>query len=163
MTTIDRIMLLFAEARASQKTDAVSEQIFRKLLEQLKAHSEGEVEEIADMFDGSLHFNNYLTRNESEVAVQRLRNQDGTDRRKWEAQKLFNSLKEEKLPCEKEGYYNKWALFYTMNLIASDQGDNLQKWSGGDERIYLSMCHDLSVSKLCDIDKPKFVRWYAGV
>lgn len=162
MTTIEKLMLLFAEARANKRTDSLVEQMFRKTLEQLQAHSEEELEEIADTFDGSLHYNNFLTYKESENAVQRLRNHDGSERRKWDAPKLFSVLKDNNLPAEQEGYFNKWALYYTMNLVSSDQCENLSKWSGGDEKIYLSMCYDMSVAKLTDIDKPKFVRWYAG-
>lgn len=163
MKAIDRIMLIFAEAKATKGNDSVIESVFRKAVETISQRSEAEADELADMFDGALHFNNYLTKTEAERAVSKLRNHDGSEQRKWDATPLFDRLSNASHPIERSGHFNKWALWYVMNLISSDHGQNITRWTDGDEGRYMTICYDMATAKLSDYDKPKFVRWYIGL
>lgn len=59
---------------------------------------------------------------------------------------------------EKDPYYNRCALWVTMNMIMSDSSSTLEKYV--DMGSMFKMVHDLAVDKLTDADGKFEIRKY---
>lgn len=93
--------------------------------------------------------------------VQKFVHQDGSRGPKWrDSEELFRKIKEMGGKIECEPHYNKWALYVTMNKIASSQNNVLVKWVGDDRDRYFEACYELSVAQLKDRVRPCWIRPY---
>lgn len=142
----------------------VSYTMFKKAVCMLASLDPKQAGEFVDCFEGTLKYYNYLTESEAEKIVNSFVNQDGSHGPKWDdPDELFIMVEKVDGKIETEPYYNKWALYVTMNKFASDQHSVILKWVGNDTAKYLEACYELAVTQLEDKDKPNWVRWYFGV
>lgn len=111
----------------------------------------------------SIEWDNYLTKKEAMTFVGNMNPKGGWEPTEWE--KILESLG---LRLEDKPYYNKWALFVTMNMIYSDSAKSVAVIAGktledmpNDELF--SDIHMLALDKLEDKDRVFDVREYFDV
>lgn len=138
--------------------------MFKKTFMLLVETNVRDAKEVYECFEGTLKYNNFLTESEAMDVVDHFINQDGSKGPKWrDAEDLFKVVEEMGGKPECSPYYNKWALYVTMNKFFSDQNSAILKWVGDNRDKYIEACYDLSVSQLKDKDHPNWVRWYFKV
>ena len=71
------------------------------------------------------------------------------------------AMKEHGYELDKEPYYNRCALWVTMNMKMSDSGETLAKYIAGD-KLFEAVYH-LAVDSLTDKDGRFSVRKYFGL
>jgi hypothetical protein len=109
----------------------------------------------------AVKWNNYLTQKEAEQIVASMVPKPMWNRTVWEG--MMTNLG---LPWEDEPYYNGEALYVTMQMICSDDGETLMSTLGmtdlnGDSRDTLfKLIYKLALNKLCDKDKMFNIRDY---
>ena len=104
----------------------------------------------------SINWNNYLTEKESEAVTTKMDPQ-----RPWSKDQWLMAMEKHGLPLEEEPYYNRCALFTTMCMIYSDDGDTLKRYAN--EGNMFELVHALAVNKLKDKDRVFSVRKYFEV
>lgn len=134
-------------------------------------------------FEGEMKFNNYLSEEEARKIVSEMvfDSNDKKGTTPWEADRLFNDMKISKADAEDMGsedfiddetcysdvqpYYNRWALWATMNKYYADNYYALKKWVEENGRVpdFQRACYDFAIEQLMDQDKPHWVRWYFGL
>lgn len=112
---------------------------------------------------GAIEWDNYLTKKEAMTIVGNMCPKGGWDATEWEKTMENMDLRKEDKP-----YYNKWALFVTMNMIYSDSAKSVAVIAGKtledmpkDELF--SDIHMLALDKLEDKDGVFDVRAYFNV
>ena len=112
---------------------------------------------------GAIEWDNYLTKKEAMTIVGNMCPKGGWDATEWEKTMENMDLRKEDKP-----YYNKWALFVTMNMIYSDSAKSVAVIAGKtledmpkDELF--SDIHMLALDKLEDKDGVFDVRAYFEV
>lgn len=142
----------------------VSLQMFKKAVELLADTNLKDAKELVECYEGTLKYYNFLTESEAEEIVSDFLNQDGSKGPKWrDPMEFFKKVTEVGGKIECEPYYNKWALYVTMNKFYSDQNSVIMKWVGDDRDKYFEACYELAVTQLKDKDREYWVRWYFGV
>ena len=101
----------------------------------------------------SIKWKNYLTPKEAEKIVEGMNPQAPWNRDQWRA-----AMKEHGYELDKEPYYNRCALWVTMNMKMSDSGETLAKYIAGD-KLFEAVYH-LAVDSLTDKDGRFSVRKY---
>ena len=151
--------------KTNDKEDIVmSMDMFKKTFLLLADTNFRDAKEVYECFDGTLKYYNFLTETEADAVVDHFVNQDGSKGPKWrDADDLFKIIEEMGGKIECAPYYNKWALYVTMNKFFSDQNSAILKWVGDNKDKYIEACYDLSVTQLKDKDRPNWVRWYFHV
>lgn len=109
----------------------------------------------------AVNWNNYLTEAEAVQIVGSLVGQDGSKGAHWSMAQVSDAVERLNGSMECEPYYNKYALFVTMNMIYSDFSATLAQFT--DAENLPEVVYRLAVDKLKDADKPRFVRAYFGV
>jgi len=104
----------------------------------------------------AIKWNNYLTPAEAERIVKAMDPQAPWNRDQWNA-----AMQQHGFHMEEEPYYNRCALYVTMNMIMSDSGKTLSKYIDGNEMF--KVVYDLAVDKLKDKDNHFNVREYFGL
>jgi hypothetical protein len=104
----------------------------------------------------SIKWKNYLTPKEAQKIVDGMNPSAPWTRDQWRA-----SMKEYGFELDKEPYYNRCALWVTMNMKMSDSGETLAKYITGD-KIFEAVYH-LAVDSLTDKDEKFNVRKYFGL
>lgn len=162
MTALEMFMQVHEKAIGSQSVAnmSIADKVMRKAIAKLSEYDQEEVIDLAEMYDGQMNYQNFLTEREAKAIVSKFKNYDGTEGAKWPSDAFFDKVTELGGQIEVQPYFNKWALWATACMIASDQGANIIKWSGGDRNNFAAMSYDFAVAKLSDKDKPNFVRWY---
>lgn len=165
MKAAERFLAVHNTALASGKVSdmKIADIIFRKAVASLAKYSEDAVSSLADEYEDALSYGNYLSEAEAMAAVGKFENRDGTKGPKWDPDEFFDHFRGLGYPIEDKPSYNKWALWYTANMISSDHSDNLEKWSGDKGNNYAMMAFDFATSQLTDKDRPNWVRWYLGL
>lgn len=106
----------------------------------------------------AVDWNNYMTEEEARSAVSGLVNQDGSIGGMWTPEQIENAVTGlgGKVSCAP--FYNKFALYAVMNMLASDHLASVSQFVSGDDvpRFFYA----LAVEQLKDIDRPQFVRSY---
>lgn len=106
----------------------------------------------------AVEWNNYLTESEAGQIVSRLMNQDGSIGGTWTMEQIESAVSSlgGKVSCPP--YYNRFALYVVMNMLASDHLASVTQFVTDSElpRFF----YNLAVDKLKDIDRPEFVRPY---
>lgn len=121
-----------------------------EMMEQMIANHPSQAEEYIDKLC-AIKWQNYLTKNEAGRIIN-----DMTPKAPWSYEVWENAVKE--LTTEKQPYFNKYALFVTMNMIMSDSSDTLAKYIAKEDM--LNAVYELAIDKLCDEDENFSVRRY---
>lgn len=111
----------------------------------------------------SIEWDNYLTKKEAMSIVGEMNPSGGWDCTEWEKMMDDMDLRKEDKP-----YYNKWALYVTMNMIYSDSAKSIAVIAGKtlddipNEELFAAV-HMLALDKLEDKDGMFDVRTYFSV
>ena len=100
-----------------------------------------------------IRWKNYLTPKEAEKIVSGMEPKAPWSRDQWR-----QAMEQSGLALEVEPYYNRCALWVTMNMIMSDSSSTLEKYV--DMGSMFKMVHDLAVDKLTDSDGKFEIRKY---
>lgn len=105
----------------------------------------------------SIRWRQYLTRNEATAVVRGMVPTAPWDYSTWE--KAMESLH---LEWEREGVFNRYALWVAMNQVYTDMGESLLKVMGVDvpDEKLVPVVHDMAVSLLTDADGKYRIREY---
>lgn len=162
MRALDRFLAVHNTALASGKVAdmKIADGILRKAVASLSKYSETELSALADEYEEAMSYGNYLSEAEAMDAVGKMDNSDGTKGAKWDADEFFSHFSGLGYPIEDKPNYNRWALWYTANMVSSYHSDALYKWSGDKGNNYAMMAYDFATSKLTDKDRPNWVREY---
>lgn len=108
----------------------------------------------------SIKWRQYLTRNEATAIVHGMEPEAPWDYDMW-----YRAMEGLHLEWEREGVFNRYALWVAMNQVYTDFGDSLARMIGkplkeipGDTIVPL--VHDMAVSLLTDTDKKYCIRKY---
>ena len=104
----------------------------------------------------AIKWDNYLTPKEAERVVSEMEPKAPWSRDMWR-----QVMEQHGYPLEEEPYYNRCALWTTMNMIMSDSSETLSKYVSS-ENMFRAV-HDLAVDKLCDADSRFMIRHYFNV
>lgn len=110
--------------------------------------------------EGMQSYNNFVTEAEAVGITDKFMNADGSAGAKWSMEEIADFVDSIGGEVEQEPYFNRFALYVTMNMEHSDHSRVINKWSEGDASKYAEMCYDLAVSQLKDKDKPHWIREY---
>ena len=118
------------------------------------------------MRDGSLSrfcmSKEFLTEAEAKELISHLENYDKTTYPKWpNAQMLFDAVKGAGGEPEEKGRFNKWVLFFAMNMIHSDYGGVLSSLANGAE--YAKLCYKMALAWILDPDRKHSIRHDYGL
>ena len=151
-------------SRQDNKEMEISRTMFKKAVCIISRYDLSKAEEFVECFEGTLKYNNYLSKYETEHILSEFINEDGTRGAKLaNYDEFFKVVEDINGKKEHEPYYNKWALYVTANKFASDHYTVLIKWAGNDRFKFIEACYDLAVTQLKDKDKANWVRWYFGI
>jgi len=104
----------------------------------------------------SIRWKNYLTPKEAEKIVAGM-----TPKAPWSREQWKQAMEQSGFDLECEPYYNRCALWVTMNMLMSDSSETMSKYV--DSANLFSLVHDLAVDKLMDKDKVFNIRRYFNV
>ena len=97
-----------------------------------------------------------------ETDTSHLENYDKTTYPKWpNAQMLFDAVKGAGGEPEEKGRFNKWVLFFAMNMIHSDYGGVLSSLANGAE--YAKLCYKMALAWILDPDRKHSIRHDYGL
>ena len=120
-------------------------------------------EDMMEICQGVEEYKEFLTESEAKDMVMHLENYDKTNYPKWpNAQMLFDVVKSAGAEPDEKGKFNKWALFYAMNMIHSDYGGVLAPLASnsGD---YAKLCYKMAIAWLTDPDREHSIRKMHGL
>ena len=104
----------------------------------------------------AIRWKNYLTPKEAEKIVAEM-----DPKAPWSRDQWRQAMEQYGFKLEEEPYYNRCALWVTMNMIMSDSSETIAKYvNNGD---LFKIVHDLAVDKLTDHDNKFMIRHYFGV
>ena len=130
------------------------------LMSQVSASNPKHSREVVEKLEASA-WNNYLSENEADEIVSQFVNQDGAKGAKWSYSQFVQLVERIDGVIEDKPYYNKYALWVTVNMIYSDHYRALRDFVGEEE--IPKAIYRLSVEKLHDPDRPCFIRPYFGL
>ena len=108
----------------------------------------------------SVAWNNYLSESEAAYIVTNLIDRNGRTGQVWSVREVEQVADTAGIPMELPPCYNRFALWTTMNMLATDHLGTATAFVGDDApKLLLQM----SVDKLKDPDRPDFVRPYFGL
>ena len=114
-------------------------------------------EEMMDICEGVEKYKEFLTEKEAKDLVTKLENYDKTNYPKWpNPNQVFDAVKSIGGEYEEPKKYNKWALFFAMNMIHSDYGGVLSTMAQGAD--YAKLCYKMAVAWLTDPDREHSIR-----
>lgn len=129
--------------------------VHKEMMEWMIANKPEAAQEWIDKL-GSIKWKNYLTPKEAERIVSGMNPKAPWSRDTWR-----QAMEQAGFDLEKEPYYNRCALWVTMNMIMSDSSETLTKYV--DNGNLFSLVHDLAVDKLTDKDMAFNIRHYFNV
>lgn len=103
-------------------------------------------------------WNNYLSREEAFDLANGLVNQDGTRGAHWSYETFKAAVESLGAKMVDEPYYNPWALWLTANMLYSDHCRSASEFVPKD--MMPKYFYNMSIEKLKDVDRPKFIRKY---
>lgn len=106
----------------------------------------------------AVRWNNYLCESDANALASKLINQDGSKGPKWNVSQIDAVVKSNGGKVSEAPYYNEYALFLVMNMLASDHWNTLS--SIAPEDMMPLLIYQLAIDKLKDIDRPHFVKDY---
>lgn len=129
--------------------------VHKEMMEWMIANKPNEAQEWLEKLE-SIKWDNYLTPKEAEKIVSEMKPAAPWTREQW-----LSVMKQKGYDTEDEPYYNRCALWTTMNMIMSDSSETLGKYVNNDNLF--SVVYDLAVDKLCDEDGKFSIRKYFGL
>lgn len=129
--------------------------VMTSMIEDMIQSSPSRAEEYIDRLE-AVKWKNYLTPKEAESIVANMQPKAPWNKEQWMA-----AMQKHGYPLEEEPYYNRCALWVTMNMIMSDSGDTISTYVNDENKF--RFVHDLSVDKLTDYDGMFSIRSYFGV
>lgn len=119
-------------------------------------------EDMMEICQGVEDYKEYLTEAEAKELTSHLENYDKTTYPKWpNAQMLFDAVKGAGGEPEEKGRFNKWVLFFAMNMIHSDYGGVLSSLANGAE--YAKLCYKMALAWILDPDRKHSIRHEYGL
>ena len=119
-------------------------------------------EDMMEICEGVEEYKEYLTEVEAKDMTSHLVNFDKTTYPKWpNAQMLFDAVKNAGGEPEEKGQFNKWVLFFAMNMIHSDYGGVLGTLSNGTD--YAKLCYKMALAWILDPDRKHTIRKMYGL
>jgi hypothetical protein len=119
-------------------------------------------EDMMEICEGVQEYKEFLTEGEAKEMASHLENYDKTIYPKWpNPQMLFDAVKSVGGEPEEKGRYNKWALFFLMNMIHSDYGGVLSPLANGTE--YAKLCYKMALAWIYDPDRKESIRKKYGL
>ena len=119
-------------------------------------------EDMMQICEGVEEYKEYLTEAEAKDMTSHLVNFDKTTYPKWpNAQMLFDAVKNAGGEPEEKGQFNKWVLFFAMNMIHSDYGGVLGTLSNGAD--YAKLCYKMALAWILDPDRKHTIRKMYGL
>lgn len=106
-------------------------------------------------------WNNYITEREAEDIAAEMVGQDGSKGFRWRLQDVEGVAASLGEKVEVAPYYNKYALYATMNMLASDHYETMREYI--DEAKMPEAIFRMAVDKLTDADRPSFIREYFDI
>lgn len=119
-------------------------------------------EDMMEICQGVEDYKEFLTEAEAKELTSHLENYDKTTYPKWpNAQMLFDAVKGAGGEPEEKGRFNKWVLFFAMNMIHSDYGGVLSSLANGAE--YAKLCYKMALAWILDPDRKHSIRHEYGL
>ena len=119
-------------------------------------------EDMMEICEGVEEYKEYLTEAEAKDMTSHLVNFDKTTYPKWpNAQMLFDAVKGAGGEPEEKGLFNRWVLFFAMNMIHSDYGGVLGTLSNGAD--YAKLCYKMALAWILDPDRKHSIRHEYGL
>jgi hypothetical protein len=119
-------------------------------------------EDMMEICEGVEEYKEFLTEGESKDLTAHLENYDKTTYPKWpNPQMLFDAVKSLGAEPEEKGKFNKWVLFFAMNMIHSDYGAVLSPLASGTE--YARLCYKMAFAWITDPDRKHSIRKMYGL
>lgn len=119
-------------------------------------------EEMMEICEGVEEYKEFLTEGEAKAMAAKLENYDKTNYPKWpNPQMVFDAVKSLGGEIEGKGRFNKWVLFYAMNMIHSDYGGVLSTLANGSE--YAKLCYKMAIAWITDPDRKHSIRKMYGL
>ena len=119
-------------------------------------------EDMMEICEGVNEYKDFLTESEAKELASHLENYDKTSYPKWpNAQMLFDAVKSVGGEPEEKGRYNKWVMFFLMNMIHSDYGGVLMPMANGAE--YAKLCYKMALAWIYDPDRKMSIRKRYGL
>lgn len=103
-------------------------------------------------------WNNYLSEEEAVLITSKFLNQDGTTGPLWSYGQVKSAVDGLGVPMEQLPFFNSFALWVTMNMLASDHLKTLKEFVP--EADLPRVVYKLATEKLTDPDRPNFIREY---
>ena len=108
----------------------------------------------------SVRWDNYLTEKEAETIVAAM-----SPAPKWTKQQWLKTMEQMNIVPEEVHCYNRCALYVTMCMIDSDDGETIAMMMGKagvatNDMDYFAMVHKFAMNKLCDRDGVFNIRRY---
>ena len=126
--------------------------VHREMMEWMAANKPETAEEMIGKLE-SIKWDNYLTPKEAEKIVASMEPKAPWSREQWK-----NAMEQYGYELEKEPYYNRCALYTTMNMIMSDSSKTIEKYVGANNLF--SFVYEMAVDKLTDHDGNFDIRDY---
>lgn len=130
------------------------------LMSQVSASNPKLAREVVEKLEASA-WNNYLSENEAVEIVSQFVNQNGSKGAKWSYSQFVQLVESIDGVIEDKPYYNRYALWVTVNMIYSDHYRVLSEFIDDDK--LRKAIYKLAVEKLRDPDRPCFIREYFGL
>lgn len=109
----------------------------------------------------AMHWKNYLSKAEAENITAKLINQNGMIGPKWSYDAFRNAVEGFGGKMADKPFYNCYALWATANMLYSDHYESAKEYVT--EAEMPKFFYAMSLEKLKDRDRPKFVREYFDV
>lgn len=141
---------------SSESAKDIAMDIFKKTMIALCESDEEGAQEIIECLEGNLSYNNFLTEKEAEAICSKFVNNDGSKGLQWRNFKDFSQkIEESGFSLDQKPYFNSYALWVTMNELASNHNKIFNKWT---KENYFEVVYEFAVSKLIDKDNEKWIR-----
>ena len=153
---------LYAKMSSSQDVEDMKlfGKVMRNAMQYLAERNPEKIEEFIEELE-AVNWKNYLTKKEADDIVGSM-----MPAPKWTKEQVERGLKELDVPLEEMPYYNWYALYTTISMIASDSGETLQKYAFGANQVdngMLELVYHLALDKLKDKDEVFNIRKYFGI
>jgi hypothetical protein len=140
-------MMIFGEAEkwAFKKMSEISPKTAQMWLDKLEA----------------MYWNNFLSKAEAEEIVTKFENQDGTRGAHWNYDTFKAAVESLGGAMSEAPFYNCYALWVVANMLYSDYARTVAEFVPKEE--HPKFFYKMAVSRLKDVDHPRFVREYFKV
>ena len=144
--------------RGSEDMRVLGDVMCRMMHEVIDAHPQM-AEEYVNMLE-AVKWDNYLTEKEADTIVGAM-----NPAPKWSRQQWKSMMEQTGQPMDVEPMYNRCALYTTMSMVDSDNGETIAKLMGKNgvatnDMDYFVTVHQFALDKLKDKDKVFDIRRY---